>query len=65
MVSGKGAESGIDEIDICQTGEVDSRLLQQGPALLSLLGGIGIAAPQMPGDGVRESLEAALPVCCG
>lgn len=65
MVSREGAERGINEVDVGQLGEVDSCLLQQFPALLSPLGRIGIAAPQMPGNGVRKGLKAALPVCCG
>ncbi len=64
VVSREGAERGINKVDVGQLGEVDSRMRQQLPALVSLLGRIRDSAPQMPGDGVRKSLETALAVCC-
>lgn len=59
MVGGEGAEGSVDPIDAGEGSGVDAGLLQKGPALRTLLARLGIAAAQVPGDGMGEGFEAA------
>ena len=58
VVRGEGAEGGIDPVDAGERCQIDPRLLQQRPPLAALLGGLGVAAAPMPGDGVGKGFEA-------
>lgn len=54
----EGAEGGIDPVDAGERCGVNAGLLQQSPALRPLLASLGVAATQVPGDGVGEGFEA-------
>jgi len=59
VVGGEGAEGGINPVDAGEGRQVDAHLLQQLPPLAALLGGQGVAAAPVPGDGVGEGFKAA------
>ncbi len=62
MISREGAERRINKVDVGQLGEVDSRLRQQLPALVSLLGCIHDAAPQHPAEVIGAMLAEGVVV---
>lgn len=59
VVGGERAEGGVDQIDAGEWRHGDSRLPQQLLALRALLGRPGLAAAQVPRDGVGEGFKAA------
>ena len=54
VVGGEGAEGSVDPIDAGEGSGVDAGLLQKRPALRTLLARLGIAAAQVPGDGMGK-----------